>query len=94
MAYDVLVSPRALREIYLMPFMLAEKFAKPWSFMTAYAPFSYGLLILSLDFARYNKVNGTHVSENELMIKEVLRREWGSKAMTMSDWYAGSNLLR
>ena len=24
------VSPRALREIYLMPFMLAEKFAKPW----------------------------------------------------------------
>ena len=38
MAYDVLISPRALREIYLMPFMLAEKYAKPWSFMTAYAP--------------------------------------------------------
>lgn len=35
MAYDVSVSARALREIYLMPFMLAEKYAKPWSFMTA-----------------------------------------------------------
>lgn len=29
------VTQRALREIYLMPFMLAEKYAKPWSFMTA-----------------------------------------------------------
>ena len=35
MGYDSQVSPRALREIYLMPFMLAEKYAKPWSFMTA-----------------------------------------------------------
>lgn len=38
MAYDSIISERALREIYLMPFMLAEKYAKPWSFMTAYAP--------------------------------------------------------
>ncbi|CAG8729926.1 2925_t:CDS:2, partial [Acaulospora colombiana] len=30
------VSPRALREIYLMPFMLAEKSAQPWAYMTAY----------------------------------------------------------
>jgi hypothetical protein len=36
MAYDSIISPRALREIYLMPFMLAEKYAKPWSYMTAY----------------------------------------------------------
>lgn len=34
-AYDAVMSERALREIYLMPFMLAEKFAKPWSYMTA-----------------------------------------------------------
>lgn len=34
-AYDSILSERALREIYLLPFMLAEKFAKPWSFMTA-----------------------------------------------------------
>lgn len=35
MAYDSILSERALREIYLMPFMLAQKHAKPWSFMTA-----------------------------------------------------------
>ncbi|KAF9235301.1 glycoside hydrolase family 3 protein [Melanogaster broomeanus] len=36
MAYDSILSERALREIYLMPFMLAQKYAKPWCFMTAY----------------------------------------------------------
>ncbi|KAF5348348.1 hypothetical protein D9758_010946 [Tetrapyrgos nigripes] len=36
MAYDSIMSERALREIYLMPFMLAEKYVKPWSYMTAY----------------------------------------------------------
>lgn len=36
MGYDVVMSPRALREIYLMPFMLAQKYARPWSIMTAY----------------------------------------------------------
>ena len=34
-AYDSIMTPRALREIYLMPFMLAEKYAKPWAYMTA-----------------------------------------------------------
>ena len=34
-AYDSIMTPRALREIYLMPFMLAEKIAKPWAYMTA-----------------------------------------------------------
>ena len=33
--YNSVITPRALREIYLMPFMLAEKYAKPWAFMTA-----------------------------------------------------------
>ncbi|KAF8437627.1 glycoside hydrolase family 3 protein [Boletus edulis BED1] len=36
MGYDSILSERALREIYLMPFMLAQKHAKPWCFMTAY----------------------------------------------------------
>jgi beta-glucosidase len=34
-AYDSIVSQRALREIYLMPFMLAQKLAQPWAFMTS-----------------------------------------------------------
>lgn len=35
MGYDTILSERALREIYLMPFMLAQKYAKPWSIMTS-----------------------------------------------------------
>ncbi|KAG8854733.1 hypothetical protein FRB91_003186 [Serendipita sp. 411] len=67
---DSVLSPRALREVYLMPFMIAEKYAKPWAYMTA-----------------YNKVNGTHASENPFLIQGVLRREWGSLATCMSDWF-------
>lgn len=36
MGYNSIVSERALREIYLLPFMLAQKYAKPWCFMTSY----------------------------------------------------------
>jgi beta-glucosidase len=36
MEYDSVLSSRALREIYLMPFMLAQKYAQPWAIMTAY----------------------------------------------------------
>lgn len=34
--YDSILSERALREIYLLPFMLAQKYAKPWAIMTSY----------------------------------------------------------
>lgn len=37
-SYDSIVSDRALREIYMMPFMLAQKYAKPWAIMTACVP--------------------------------------------------------
>ena len=33
--YNSVLTARALREIYLMPFMLAQKHAQPWSYMTA-----------------------------------------------------------
>ncbi|TVY67504.1 putative beta-glucosidase J, partial [Lachnellula suecica] len=36
MAVDSRVTERALREIYLLPFQLAVKHARPGSFMTAY----------------------------------------------------------
>ena len=35
---------------------------------------------------RYNRVNGTHMSENAPIIRDILRKEWGSSATIMSDW--------
>ncbi|KAF8577032.1 glycoside hydrolase family 3 protein [Ramaria rubella] len=69
-AVDSIVSERALREIYLMPFMLAQKFAQPWAYMTG-----------------YNRLNGTHCSEHPTLLKGILRGEWGSDALVMSDWF-------
>lgn len=70
MAVDSIVSERALREIYLMPFQIAVRDAHPNAFMTA-----------------YNKLNGTHLSENKRMIEDVLRGEWDWKGAVMSDWF-------
>jgi beta-glucosidase len=39
-----------------------------------------------LDFS-YNRVNGTHVSENPYIIQDILQKEWGSDALVMSDWF-------
>tara|TARA_R110002060_G_scaffold29526_4_gene39926 strand:+ start:282 stop:842 length:561 start_codon:yes stop_codon:yes gene_type:complete len=68
-AVNVIVSERALREIYLMPFMLAIRDGRPGAIMTA-----------------YNKVNGIHCSENQHLIQNVLRDDWGWKGLVMSDW--------
>jgi len=34
----------------------------------------------------YNRVNGIHVSEDKRLLDDILRKEWGYKGMTMSDW--------
>jgi beta-glucosidase len=34
----------------------------------------------------YNKLNGTHASENKDLLEGILRNEWGFEGMTMSDW--------
>ncbi|GJC92899.1 betaglucosidase [Colletotrichum higginsianum] len=69
MAVSSVVTDRALREIYLMPFQIAVRDAHPASVMTS-----------------YNKVNGTHVSEDENLLQNVLRDEWKWEGLVMSDW--------
>jgi len=34
----------------------------------------------------YNKVNGIHVSEDEYLIRKILKEEWNWKGLIMSDW--------
>lgn len=38
-------------------------------------------------YYRYNRVNGIHVCENPEFLQNILRDEWKSNAMVMSDWY-------
>jgi beta-glucosidase len=68
MGANCVIGPRALREIYLRPFQLAQAYAQPLAYMTS-----------------YNKVNGTHASENKELL-DVLRKEWGFTGLLVSDW--------
>ncbi|KAJ5941312.1 hypothetical protein N7516_001480 [Penicillium verrucosum] len=70
LAVNSILTNRALREIYLMPFQLAMRICRSQCVMTA-----------------YNKVNGTHVSENKAIIDDILRKEWGWEGLVMSDWF-------
>ena len=36
----------------------------------------------------YNRVNGTHACENDWLLNQVLKKDWGFKGFVMSDWGA------
>ncbi|KAI2462977.1 beta-glucosidase [Annulohypoxylon bovei var. microspora] len=67
---DSIIPERAFREVYLLPFQIAEKEARPKGYMTS-----------------YNRINGTHVSENPRILQGILRDEWGFDGVVVSDWY-------
>ncbi|MBR4792744.1 MAG: glycoside hydrolase family 3 protein [Bacteroidaceae bacterium] len=41
----------------------------------------------------YNKINGTYAPENENLIEEILRNEWGFEGMVMTDWGGGRDAV-
>ena len=38
--------------------------------------------------AAYNKLNGTHCSENKELLTDILRKRWGYEGMVVTDWGA------
>lgn len=63
----------------IQPRPLREVYLRPFQLAQAYAaPWTY--------MTSYNKVNGTHASENKELF-EILRKEWGFDGLVVSDWY-------
>ena len=43
--------------------------------------------------AAYNKVNGQHCTENEHLLKDILKGDWGFKGFVISDWVSVYNTV-
>jgi len=79
---DSIVSDRALREIYLEPFRIAQAASDPKCYMCVTNCYNVHTR------AAYNRLNGTHCTENRYLLEGILRKEWGFKGLVMSDWTA------
>ena len=42
----------------------------------------------------YNKINGVWASENQLLLTDILKNEWGFEGFVVSDWGAVQNTIR
>lgn len=66
---NVVLSDRALYEIYLPAFKAAVQEGGAWAIMGA-----------------YNLYQGYHACQNERLLKDILRKEWGFDGVVVSDW--------
>ena len=66
---NVIVSDRALHEIYLPAFKAAVTEAGTWGIMGA-----------------YNLYKGQHNCHNEVMLNQILKRDWAYDGVVVSDW--------
>jgi beta-glucosidase len=44
--------------------------------------------------AAYNKVNGIYCCENEFLLNDILRKEWGYEGVVVSDWGATNDRIK
>ena len=66
---NVVVSDRALHEIYLPAFEAAVKEGHAWGIMGA-----------------YNLYKDQHNCHNEILLNQILKRDWGFDGVVVSDW--------
>ena len=73
---NVVVSDRALREIYLPAFRAAVTEGGAWAIMGA-----------------YNLYNNQHNCHNEILLNNILKKEWGFDGVVISDWGGTHNTM-
>jgi beta-glucosidase len=66
---NVVVSDRALNEIYLPAFKAAVIEGKAWALMGS-----------------YNEYNGEHCCTNDLLLNQILKKDWKFDGVVISDW--------